>query len=97
MKYGNEEKINKFQDIILKKKDNVIFVDLVLQSIIKAIDKWYDKHYQNDYRNLTKKSHLFHATRLYDYKRFKNCKNIGEERDLFLEEVNSYVQLKKEE
>lgn len=85
------------KEIIIDKKDNVVYVDLVLQSIIKSIDEWYDKNYQNDYMNLVKKSHLFHTTRLYEYKRFKNCKNIGEERETFLEEVNSYVQHKKEE
>jgi hypothetical protein len=84
-------------DFVVRKKDNIIFIDFVLPSMINSIDDWYNRYFQSDYLNLISKAHIFHLVRFYDRGRFKNYKTLGKERYKFLEEVDLYVQMKRED
>lgn len=97
MKVSGLKKKDKLEEVILRYKGNVIYVDFVLLSMIDAIEKWYDEYYKFDRYNVVRKSHTFHTLRFYDRKRFNDCKTIGEERIKYLSEVNLYVQSTKED
>jgi hypothetical protein len=47
--YSGDRDINKKEklaEVILEKKDNVIYVDFVLFSLVEAVKDWYKKYYQ---------------------------------------------------
>ena len=94
LKKNNQEAL---EEVVLRKKDNMIYVDFVLYSMVKAVEKWYDENYQNDPHKLVKKAHTFHIIRFYDRNRFKDHDTLGPQRDKFLEEVDMYVQMRRDD
>ena len=84
-------------ETILKIEDNVIYVDFVLLSLVNSIETWYKKYYHSDSYNLMVKAHTAHIIRFYDTKRFKDHDTIGEERQKYLEEIDLYVQMRRED
>ena len=86
------KKKDKLNEVILKRKENIVYVDFVLVSIVDAIEKWFDDNYQYDIMNINKNAHTFVAIRFYDRKRFSDCRTLGEERNKYLEELNEYIQ-----
>jgi hypothetical protein len=84
-------------ETILKIEDNVIYVDFVLLSLVNSIETWYKKYYHNDSYNLMVKAHVAHIIRFYDAKRFTNHDILGEERQKYLEEIDLYVQMRRED
>lgn len=96
IKKGTERK-SEIDEVILSKKDNVIKVDFVLLSMVNSVHDWYKQHYQYDYYNIYRKAHTFHLIRFYDRQRFKNCRTLREEREKYLEEVDLYVQMRRDD
>ena len=85
------------RELVLRKKDNIIYVDLVLYSMVRAVEDWYSKNYQNDPHKFMRKAHTFHLISFYDRNRFNNYKTLGKEREKFLEEVDLYVQMRRDD
>lgn len=85
------------KEVVLRKVDNVIYVDFVLVSMVDAVEEWYKDYYQNDPWNLIRKAHTFHLIRFYDEKRFNNHKTLAAERNKYLEEVDVYVQMRRDD
>jgi len=83
--------------MIRKIKGNIIFVDFALTSMIKAVEEWYKNYYQHDHRNIMMKAHIFHLIRFYEQERFNNYNTIGEEREKYLEEIDLYVQMRRDD
>lgn len=83
--------------IIYKVEDNIIYVDFALFSMVKSVESWYESSYQHDYKNIIQKSHTFHLIRFYDRERFSNYESISRERQNYLEEVDLYVQMRRDE
>jgi hypothetical protein len=97
--YSGDRDINKKEklaEVILEKKDNVIYVDFVLFSLVEAVKDWYKKYYQGNYKIMSK-SHNFQIVRFYDRRRFSNHTTIGEERDKYLIEIDNYVQMRRDD
>jgi hypothetical protein len=91
-------KEGKIDEVIIRREDVVIYVDLALVSMVKAVEDWYKKHFQGDDRwGTMRKAHTFHTIRLYDPKRFKDHNTIRHERVKFLEEVDLYVQMRRDD
>ena len=90
---------NDINEVIIKIKDNIIYVDLVLLSMVKAVEEWYDDYYQDDKiaTNIKKKSHTFCIVRYYDRQKFVDYKTIGLERQKYLEWVDLHVQMRRED
>ena len=97
MRSGLKNKTKILEEVILRKKDNIIYVDFVLYSMTTAIEKWYNEYYQYDKYGTYKKSHMTHLVRFYDHKRFSYHKTLGEERDKYLTEIDLYVQMKRDD
>lgn len=83
--------------IVRRTYDNVVEVDLVLNSMVNSLENWYRNYYQNDLLDVVMKAHRTHLIRLYDENRFKNHKTLNDERYKFLEEVDLYVQMRRDE
>jgi hypothetical protein len=84
-------------EVVLRTKGNIIYVDFVLISMVDAVEDWYKDYYQNDPWNLIRKAHTFHLIRFYDKSRFSNHETLGEERNKYLEEVDIYVQMRRDD
>ena len=84
-------------EVVLHKKGNVIYVDFVLYSMVKAIDKWYKDNYRDDRWGSHRKAHKFHTIRFYDRRRFSDHKTLGEERDRYLTEIDLHVQMRRDD
>ena len=83
-------------EVIIRTKDNVVYVDFVLVSVVNAIDDWYKRHFQGDDGYGTKrKEHMYHALRFYDPMKFRNFKTLAEERDKLLIELDNYIQMRR--
>lgn len=95
LEFRNRKKI--LNEVILRKIGNVIYVDFVLVSMVNSIESWYTKYYQNDSWNLIRKAHTFHIIRFYREDRFNNHETLGKERDKYLEEVDMYVQMRRDD
>jgi hypothetical protein len=97
MKSGLKKNNDAIEEVVLRKKDNVVYVDFALYSMVKSVEDWYIKNYRDDKYGTNRKAHMFHTIRFYDRNRFKNHDTIGTERDKYLEEVDLYVQMKRED
>jgi hypothetical protein len=84
-------------EVVTKIDGNVIYTDFVLLSLVNAIENWYKKYYHSDSYNLMVKAHVAHIIRFYDNKRFSDHDTIGEERQKYLEEIDLYVQMRRED
>jgi len=86
------------REVVLRTEGKVIYVDLVLVSMVKAVEEWYEKHFFSDNPwGTMKKAHTFHVIRLYNTERFKDHNTVAEERIKFLEEVDLYVQMRRDD
>jgi len=92
-----KRKRNVKEDVVTLKEDNIIYVDCVLCSMVRSVEEWYNKHYQDDKWHTARKTHVFHLIRFYDKERFTNFKTLNSERDKFLEEVDLYVQIRRDD
>lgn len=85
--------------MIKSKKGNVIYVDFIFPSLMKAVSCWYKENIPQDIYGSKRKSHLFILSRMYNrerrYNRFGNHDTIGKERDAFLEEVDLEFQMRR--
>ena len=97
MRCGSRKRREILDEVILKVEGNVIHVDFVLKSLVDSVDDWFDKYYQGDYKKMANKAHNFHIVRFYDRRRFSDHETIGEERDKYLAEIDSYVQERRED
>jgi hypothetical protein len=79
--------------VVLKTKENVIYVDFVFESILKAVETWYKEVIPMEMHNMD--SYIFFLKRRYDDDRFKNHATIGPERDKFLEEIDLEFQARR--
>lgn len=96
--YGSEDKrCEIYKDVILDRTNNIIYVDFALKSMIDSLENWYNTYYIDDKWGTAKKAHIFHLVRFYNSKRFKDHETIGKEREGFLEEIDLYVQMKRED
>ena len=84
-------------EVIMEQKDEVIYIDFVLSSIINSVEKWYRKYYQGDVNDITLKAHVHYIINFYKRERFMNHDTIGEERRKYLEEIDLYVQMRRED
>ena len=91
-----DEKLS-LEKVVLRKEGNVIYVDLVLNSLVKAVEEWYEKHYQCDAWDLHKKANVMQIITRYEDERFRNHETLGKERDKYLEEVDLYIQSRRDE
>ena len=95
MEYGLK---NSVLDLIIKNAyDNIVEVDLALISMIRAVDEWYNNYYQNDLYFTEKNVHKTYLVKFYDSRRFCNYQTIGDERIRYLEEIDLYTQMKKDD
>lgn len=90
-----EKRLEIINEVIKRRRENVIYVDFVYVSMHKAIDEWYDKYYQWDKYGLEKKGHLFQLGRFYDDKKFRNHETLGEEREKLLEHIDLIMQMRR--
>lgn len=97
MRFVSKKRAKKLQDVIRRKEDNVVFVDFVLLSMINSVDNWYADYYQADPKNLIRKAHTFHLVSFYNRERFSNYTTLRKERDAYLEEVDLYVQMRRDD
>ena len=81
--------------VVLKKEENIIYVDFVFDSVLKSVESWYKKYVPHDLYNLKRDSHIFFLKRMYNENRFRNHNTIGLERDKFLEEVDLEFQMRR--
>lgn len=88
---------SEIEEVILRRRGKVIYVDFALVSMVKSVEDWYNNYYQNDPWNVIQKAHTYHIIRFYEYKRFKNHMTIGKERDKYLTEVDLYVQMRRDD
>jgi hypothetical protein len=84
-------------EVILWQEGRVVYVDFVLSSIINAVDKWYKEYYQGDTYNIALKAHVHYIISFYKRERFMDHETIGKERLKYLEEVDLYIQMKRED
>jgi hypothetical protein len=94
MKFGLKRN-NILNEVILKEKDNVVYVDFVLVSMVNTIDKWYDEHCKQDKYHTNKRSHKFNIIRFYDRKRFLDYRTIGNERKDYMKEIDLHMQMRR--
>lgn len=94
-KLPREERLKRIQEVVRKREDNIIYVDLVFLSMYDAIDRWYKDNYQDDPNGFLRKGHLFQFTRRYDRKKFNDHNTLGKERDRFLEELDLLIQMRR--
>jgi hypothetical protein len=87
----------KYEEVILRKKDNVIYIDLVLHSMIESVNAWYKTHKQYDPYDTQRRSHKFYLIRMYDNKRFNNYKTLCKERYKYMSEIDLHVQMKRDD
>jgi hypothetical protein len=92
-----DKRKSELQEVVLKKKGPVIYVDFALVSMVKSVENWYNEYYQTDPWKILQKAHTYHIIRFYDYTRFTNHETIGKERSDYLTEVDLYVQMKRED
>ena len=88
---GPKSKDVNTEDVILRREDNVIYVDFVLKSMVDSVDEWFLKYYQGDNPKVMSKAHNFHVIRFYDRERFSDHSTLGPERDKYLLEIDNYV------
>jgi len=85
-------------ETILRREGSVVYVDFVLVSMVNAVEDWYKQHFQGDDKwGTMRKAHAFHTIRMYDPRRFKDHDTIREERTKYLEEVDLYVQMRRDD
>jgi len=92
---SRKEKLERINEAIQKREDNIIYVDFVFLSMYNSIDGWYKKYYQDDPHGLIRKGHLFLLTRLYSTKKFGDYSTIGQERDKLLEKLDRQIQMRR--
>jgi hypothetical protein len=98
MRSGLKKKRDKIRErVVLRERDNIIYVDFVLLSLERAVSDWYDKYYQQDRHQLSKKAHLFYINSFYDINKFKDHTNLDKARDDYLKEVDDYVQMRRDD
>lgn len=90
-------KEGELDEVILRKEKIVVYVDFVLVSMVNSVERWYEEHFRDDKWGTMKKAHAFHVLRLYDPKRFRDHETLGEERIKYLEEVDLYVQMRRDD
>jgi len=84
-------------EVIIDQDERIIYVDFVLSSLINDIEKWYKAYYQGDTYNMALKSHIHYIINFYDRKRFSDHNTLGEERRKYLEEIDLYIQMRRED
>lgn len=89
--------LDKTSSLIYKRDGNTIYVCFALDSMVRAVEEWYDQNFKYDRWGFTKKAHIFHLIRFYDNSRFSNHATIGEEREKYLDEVDMYVQMRRDD
>ena len=72
----------------------VVNVDIFLIQLIRSIEKWYDEHYM-DKMSSKKNEHINEISNYYIPSRFREAKNLCEEREKFLSEIHTVVWEKK--
>jgi hypothetical protein len=89
---------NKDLDIVIKSAyDNVVEVDFALISMIRAVDRWYRDYYQDDHYLTGRNTHITYLIKFYDSIRFSDHDTIKEERNKYLEEIDLYNQMKRDD
>jgi hypothetical protein len=84
-------------DVIIKQEDGTIYTDFVLSSMINAVEKWYKEYYQGDVYNMALLSHINYIVNFYKRERFMDHNTIGQERLKYLEEIDLYIQMRRED
>jgi hypothetical protein len=84
-------------EVIVEYKNKVVYIDFVLTSIINSIEKWYKEYYQGDVNNISLNAHIHYLINFYKRERFMDHDTIGEERLKYLEEVDLYIQMRRED
>jgi len=84
-------------EVIMEQKDKVVYIDFVLASIINSVEKWYKSYYQGDINDMALKAHIHYLINFYKRERFSDHDTIGEERLKYLEEVDLYIQMRRED
>ena len=93
MRSGLRKKNQKaIEEVVLRKKDNIIYVDFVLYSMVKSID---EKNYKDNKWDTNKKSYKFNIIRCYDRNKFNNYKTLGEERKKYLETIDVLMLIRR--
>ncbi len=93
--YGQRK--SEIAEVVIGQDERIVYVDFVLSSLINAIEKWYKSYYQGDTYNMALRSHIHYIINFYDRKRFMNHDTIGEERNKYLEEIDLYIQMRRED
>ena len=96
MKRGLKKK-HRHIEVILSEKENIVYVDFVLKSMIDSVENLYDKCCKDNKWGTNKKSHVFRLTRLYDKRRFSNHETLGEERLKYMNEIDLYFQMRRDD
>jgi hypothetical protein len=97
MKSGLKKSNDAIEEVVLRTKDNIVYVDFALWSMVKSVEDWYKKNYRDDKYKTAQKAHTFHIIRFYNRNKFKDHDTIGAERDKYLEEVDLYVQTRRDD
>jgi len=84
-------------DVVLGQEDKIIYTDFVLASLINSVEKWYKEFYQDDTYSMSLKAHIHYIINFYKRERFMNHDTISEERYKYLEEIDLYIQMRRED
>ncbi len=68
---------------------SIINVDVFCIQLIKSVEEWYDKNYMEI--DNKKEIHVCKIKENYKLLRFKNAKNLHEEKKKFLSEIHALV------
>jgi hypothetical protein len=97
MKRGLKKKHNNKTEVILLEEENVVYVDFVLKSMIDSVENLYYRCCKDDKYGTKRKSHIFRLTRLYDRKKFSNHETLGQERLKYMNEIDLYFQMRRDD
>ena len=84
-------------EVIMEQKDEVVYIDFVLASMINSVEKWYKEYYQGDINDTALKAHVQYIINFYRRERFSDHDTIGQERRKYLEEIDLYIQMRRED
>lgn len=84
-------------EVVVGQEDEVVYVDFVLSSMVNAVEKWYKKYYQGDTYNMALRAHVHYIINFYKRERFMDHDTIGQERLKYLEEIDLYIQMRRED
>jgi len=92
-----KQRRSEIAEVIMEYKDKVVYIDFVLTSIINSIEKWYREYYQGDINDMSLKAHIHYLINFYKRERFMDHDTIGQERLKYLEEIDLYIQMRRED